>query len=105
MEVGCRVETEDPRTGERRYTTKAYLTFVALDSNGRPRKIPESAPVTREEKRRYRSAEARRKERLHAAGRAADAEARRAPLAMPSARKRGKAHPSSRRRAASKTRA
>src|SRR5439155_14182634 len=25
MEVGVRVETENPRTGERRYTTKAYL--------------------------------------------------------------------------------
>jgi acyl-CoA hydrolase len=103
MEVGCRVETEDPRTGERRYTTKAYLTFVALDSNGRPRKIPEIVPVTREEKRRYRSAEARRKERLRAAGRAADAEAARTPLASSAAPKRRKVHP--RRRAASKTRA
>src|SRR5512138_492818 len=32
MEVGCRVETEDMHTGERRYVTKAYLTFVAIDS-------------------------------------------------------------------------
>src|SRR6478672_9199324 len=31
MEVGCRVETEDMHTGKRRYTTKAYLTFVAVD--------------------------------------------------------------------------
>ncbi len=36
MEVGCRVETEDPRTRQRRYTTKAYLTFVAIDSDGKP---------------------------------------------------------------------
>lgn len=105
MEVGCRVETENPRTGERRYTTKAYLTFVALDSNGRPRKIPELVPVTREERRRYRSAEERRTDRLRAAGRAAHAEAARVPLALPSSPKRRKAHPSSRRRAASKTRA
>jgi acyl-CoA hydrolase len=102
MEVGCRVETEDPRTGERRYTTKAYLTFVALDSNGKPRKVPEIVPVTREEKRRYRAAEQRRKERLRAAGRAADAEAARAALLAP---KRPRVQRSSRRRAASKTRA
>src|SRR5215510_10115057 len=53
MEVGCRVETEDPRSGERRYTTKAYLTFVALDSDGRPRPIPPLVPKSREEKRRH----------------------------------------------------
>src|SRR3954462_3007254 len=34
MEVGCRVETEDMRTGTRRYVTKAYLTFVAVDEHG-----------------------------------------------------------------------
>src|SRR5512139_134363 len=39
MEVGCRVETEDMRSGERRYVTKAYLTFVAVDANGKPRPI------------------------------------------------------------------
>src|SRR5688572_10646214 len=32
MEVGCRVETEDPRTRARRYTTKVFLTFVAVDA-------------------------------------------------------------------------
>ncbi len=31
IEVGCRVEVEDPATHTRRYTTKAYLTFVAID--------------------------------------------------------------------------
>ena len=40
MEVGCRVETEDMRTGTRRYMTKAYLTFVAVDEDGRPRPLP-----------------------------------------------------------------
>src|SRR3978361_14474 len=35
---GCRVETEDMRTGSRRYTTKAYLTFVAMEG-GRPRPL------------------------------------------------------------------
>lgn len=98
MEVGCRVETEDPRTGERRYTTKAYLTFVALDSNGKPRRIPELLPKTREEKRRCAAAEERRTARLRAAGRAVKLEAARAP-------KRVKAQSLPRRRAASKTRA
>lgn len=68
MEVGCRVETDDPRTGERRYSTKAYLTFVALDENGHPRPVPPVHPHTAEEKRRYESALARRAERLRAAG-------------------------------------
>src|ERR1700742_3525889 len=40
MEVGCRVETEDMRLRTRRYVTKAYLTFVAVDERGRPRPIP-----------------------------------------------------------------
>ncbi|MBT8491445.1 MAG: acyl-CoA thioesterase, partial [Deltaproteobacteria bacterium] len=35
MEVGCRVETEEPETRTRHYTTKAYLTFVATDKSGR----------------------------------------------------------------------
>jgi acyl-CoA hydrolase len=64
MEVGCRVETEDPRTRERRYTTKAYLTFVALDEHGRPRPIPAVKPETDDERRRMKDAESRRAERL-----------------------------------------
>jgi acyl-CoA hydrolase len=69
MEVGCRVETEDPRTGDRRYTTKAYLTFVATDPNGRPRAIEPIVPETEEEQRRWQDAKARRTDRLKAAGR------------------------------------
>lgn len=64
MEVGCRVETEDPRTRARRYTTKAYLTFVALDSEGEPRPVPPVLPETDDERRRMVQAEARRAERL-----------------------------------------
>jgi acyl-CoA hydrolase len=68
MEVGCRVETEDTRSGERRYTTKAYLTFVALDAAGKPRPIPELVLETAEEKRRHAEAERRRTDRLVLAG-------------------------------------
>jgi acyl-CoA hydrolase len=66
MEVGVRVDTEHPRTGERRYTTKAYLTFVAVDDLGRPRPVPPIAPVTDEEKRRFEDARARRDARTAA---------------------------------------
>jgi acyl-CoA hydrolase len=69
MEVGCRVETEHPRTLERRYTTKAYLTFVAVDAAGRPRQVRPLALDTDDDRRRFRDGERRRLERLRAAGR------------------------------------
>ncbi|HUS29909.1 MAG TPA: acyl-CoA thioesterase [Kofleriaceae bacterium] len=69
MEVGCRVETEDMRTGTRRYVTKSYLTFVAVDGEGKPRTIPALELVTDEDKRRHEDALTRRSERLKAAGR------------------------------------
>jgi len=71
MEVGVRVETEDMRSRARRYTTKAYLTFVAVDGHGRPVQVP-VPPLelaTDEDRRRWVDAERRRAERLHAAGR------------------------------------
>jgi acyl-CoA hydrolase len=64
MEVGCRVETEDMRTRERRYTTKAYLTFVATDENGRPRPVPPLHPHSENEKRRAAEAAVRRAHRI-----------------------------------------
>ncbi len=66
MEVGCRVETEDPRTRARRYTTKAYLTFVAVDESGRPRPVPALVVTTDDERRRQNQAAARRAARLEA---------------------------------------
>jgi len=68
MEVGVRVETEDPRTRQRRYTTKAYLTFVAVDEQGRPRPVPPVEIETEEDARRHERALQRREERLRAAG-------------------------------------
>ena len=68
MEVGCRVETEDPRTGERRYTTKAYLTFVAIDDGGRPRPVEPVAPESDDERRRAELAAGRRADRLRLRG-------------------------------------
>jgi acyl-CoA hydrolase len=64
MEVGVRVEAERPRTGEVRHTNTAYLTMVALDSDGRPASVPPIAPETPHEQRRMREAELRRHNRL-----------------------------------------
>jgi acyl-CoA hydrolase len=64
MEVGVRVFTEDHVSLERRQTTRAYLTFVAVDDNGRPRKVPPLVLETAEERRRFRDAQARRAVRL-----------------------------------------
>jgi acyl-CoA hydrolase len=69
MEVGCRVETEDMRTQTRRYVTKAYLTFVAIDDHGKPRAIPSLEVVTEDDQRRHAEARQRRADRLRAAGR------------------------------------
>ena len=64
MEVGVRVETEDLRTGEVRHTASAYLTYVALDENFRPRQVPPLLLETEDDKRRNRQAQDRRRVRL-----------------------------------------
>jgi acyl-CoA hydrolase len=64
------VETEDMRTQTRHYVTKAYLTFVAVDEGGRPRQLPALTLDTQDDLRRHTQADARRRERLRAAGRA-----------------------------------
>jgi len=64
MEVGVHVETENLLTGQKVHTCSAYLTFVALDENKRPTRIPPVIPETEEEKRRYHEAGERREYRL-----------------------------------------
>ena len=64
MEVGVRVEAENPLTGERRHTSTAYLTMVAIDDDGSPIPVPPLAPETDPERRREREAEVRRRNRL-----------------------------------------
>lgn len=64
MEVGVKVWVEDLRTGAVHHTNSSYLTFVALDDEGKPRPIPTAIPVSEEEKRRWEQAGLRRKIRL-----------------------------------------
>jgi len=64
MEVGVRVEREDPLTGSRVHTSTAYLTFVAVDQYGQTIPVPTLGPETEDEKRRWRQALERRKRRM-----------------------------------------
>ena len=64
MEIGVRVEAEDPRTGTVRHTSTAYVTMVALDDGGQPTPVPAVIAESEEEHRRQRQAELRRANRL-----------------------------------------
>jgi uncharacterized protein (TIGR00369 family) len=64
MEVGVRVEAENFMTGEVRHTASAYLTFVAMDANGKPTQVPQLQLETEDEKHRYQDAIRRRELRL-----------------------------------------
>jgi len=64
MEVGVRVEAENLLTGKIRHTASAYLTFVALDKNGRPAPAKPYLPATIDEIRRHDEAQIRRRMRL-----------------------------------------
>ncbi len=63
MEVGVRVEAENPYTGETRHTSTAYLTMVALE-DGKPIAAPQLLAESEDELRRQREAELRRANRL-----------------------------------------
>ncbi len=69
MEVGVKVEAENPLTGEVRHTGTCFLTYVALDSHGKPVEVPRLKPETEEERRRFEEAKQRRKRRLQEIGR------------------------------------
>ena len=63
-EVGVKVTAENPLTGEKFHTASAYLTLVALDSNGKSTRMPGIEPKTEEEQRRFSHAQSRREMRL-----------------------------------------
>ena len=64
MEVGVRVEAENMLTGVRRHTNSCYVTFVAIDREGKPVQVPDLILETDEEKHRNESALERRQRRL-----------------------------------------
>ena len=69
MEVGVRVEAENPITGEVRHTGTCFLTYVGLDRDRKPTSVPGLKLETEEDKRRWAEAEKRRKARLREIGR------------------------------------
>jgi acyl-CoA hydrolase len=64
MEIGVRVDAENPIEGKIFHTASAYLTFVALDEHGKPIEIAPLLTETPEQIRRFQEAEQRRKWRL-----------------------------------------
>ncbi|MGC9292498.1 MAG: acyl-CoA thioesterase [Acidobacteriaceae bacterium] len=63
MEVGVKVWVENPMVGQRHHVSSAYLTFVAVDSNGRSVPVPPVVAESAEEKRRFEDAGRRRERR------------------------------------------
>jgi acyl-CoA hydrolase len=66
MEVFVKIIAEDLKSGERKMAATALLTFVALDQQKRPTRVPEVIPETEEERKLHETASERarmRKER------------------------------------------
>lgn len=61
MVVGVRVDSEDPYSGEKKKTAKAYLTFVAINKDGESIEVPRLEPESEDENRRYENAKKRAK--------------------------------------------
>lgn len=64
MEVGVRVDAENPKTGDSFHTASAYLTFVAIGSDGKPHTVPQLILESEEHKRRHAAALMRRSLRM-----------------------------------------
>lgn len=75
MEIHINVWAENIPTGEKFKSNEAYYTFVALDRNGAPLKVPQIKPETEDEQKRYDGALRRRQLRLVLAGKMKPAEA------------------------------
>jgi len=63
LEVGVKVWAENTMAGEYRHVASAYLVFVAIDQHGNRVRVPELAPETADEHRRYEGAQRRRENR------------------------------------------
>ena len=64
MEIGVHIDAENVKTGKKRHTASAYLTFVSLDSKGKPQKVDNIIPESDDEKRRYNEGKERHMQRL-----------------------------------------
>ena len=64
MEVGVKVFSENILTGDRKHTSSAYVTFVAIDDRGRPKDVRPLILENADDRRRYREAGLRRRIRL-----------------------------------------
>lgn len=64
MEIEVRVVSENPFTADRTKNCRAFLTYVAMDDEGKPKKVPGLILETDEEKLRFEAAKERREERL-----------------------------------------
>jgi len=64
VEVGVRVEADNFITGRHVHTSSAYLVYVALDDEGKPRPVPPVEPETDEQRQRQHEAKLRREARL-----------------------------------------
>jgi len=64
LEVGVKVFAQSFKEGAEMHTNSAYLTFVCVDSQGKPVKAIEAVPETNEQKRRFNEALIRRENRL-----------------------------------------
>ena len=60
MEVGVRIESENTISGEINHTASAYLTFVSLDDDRKPKQVEGINPETADEVRRFKQAEMRK---------------------------------------------
>ena len=63
MEVGVKIESENPKTGEIYHTSSAYLTFVSLNENGKPQRVDNIKPENDIEIRRFNEGKIRHEER------------------------------------------
>jgi acyl-CoA hydrolase len=63
MDVAVEVYAENVATGQRRHTHTARVVFVAIDEQGRPRRVPRLVPETPEELERYERARTYREKR------------------------------------------
>jgi acyl-CoA hydrolase len=63
MDVSVEVYSEQVATGERRHTHTAHVVFVAIDEEGKPKRVPRLEPQSPEERERYERARRHREER------------------------------------------